>query len=207
MTGSLTLAPLTPLTTSTLTLFMNIGVNVVQTILALEIPTSFSGVPSCRYMNKGGTLQPIDCKWSLGFLNLTIAQIDGTACVAGTTCPRLVVSDLITPQVGGAYPVRAFIQTSSTLYTLNTTFNIPIPQFETGSSVQAVSNLISQQTMINFNLKLKYDVPAGVKNLPDPYVSFSLIEIRFMQQNLGADTFTEDLGSGKNDLSDLGCGF
>lgn len=61
--------------------------------------------------------------------------------------------------------------------------------------------------MINFNLKIDKSTPAGVKTLEDPYVSFSLIEVILYQQNLAANIFAADLGTGVADGKDLGCAF
>lgn len=83
-------------------------------------------------MNKGGTLQPIDCSFALGYLNVTVDLMQCIACAPN--CPKLVIDSLSNPSVGGSYPFRALI-ISSTTSTFNTTLTILTPQFGTGTSV------------------------------------------------------------------------
>lgn len=56
-------------------------------------------------------------------------------------------------------------------------------------------------------LKIGVDMPAGTKTLPDPFVSFSYIEVLFKQMNVGQTIFEYDLGTQLDDLADLGCQF
>lgn len=51
------------------------------------------------------------------------------------------------------------------------------------------------------------NLPAGIKNIQDPFVSYSYIEILLKQKNTGQPLFDYDLGLTLPDLSDPGCVF
>lgn len=56
--------------------------------------------------------------------------------------------------------------------------------------------------------KIEDDLPVGIKNLNDPYVSYSYIDIKFQLINGASSFFLPDLGLnayGINDGDDIGC--
>jgi hypothetical protein len=96
---------------------------------------------------------------------------------------------------GASFPSKEF----------NKTFSIPIPGFDS-TTVSPVSNLNSGRTILGVSVLVRADLPAGVKTLADPFVSYSRIEVLFAQLSNGQVIFDFDLGLGLDDLADPGCG-
>lgn len=85
------------------------------------------------------------------------------------------------PPYGNDYMIRALIYgdgATTPSYEFNNTFTIGIPTFS-NTRVNPVSNNAGEQTAIQIDLNIIDSLPAGIKNLPDPFVSFSFIEVLF----------------------------
>lgn len=136
--GSIAITAFTTSTTITITLTLSINVDIVNPSIAVEVPTSFTGVPTCQYNNKGGSLFDLPCTYSNGFVNATTSLLEGIGCAP--TCPKLVINSLKSPSLGGAYPIRGLVFSATTGYTFNTTVTITTPQFGSGTQVSQVSN-------------------------------------------------------------------
>lgn len=98
-----------------------------------------------------------------------------------TNCPILRISGLNNPVYGGSYGIRLLLfgnGASLASAEFNATFLIPIPGFTT-TTVGPISNNANDLTAFNVNLLIYDNLPAGVKNQPDPFVSYSYIDVWF----------------------------
>jgi hypothetical protein len=113
--------------------------------------------------------------FNLGDLN----TITASTCVAN--CPVLQISNIYNPIYGGSYSVRVLVFGDGATFPnteFNTTLVIPIPAFTT-TTVGPVSNNANGYTALNVNVRIVDNLPAGIKNQPDPFVSYSYIEVWF----------------------------
>ena len=87
------------------------------------------------------------------------------------------------PIYGGSYSARVLVFGNGILTPsaeFNNTFVIPIPGF-TLTTVGPVSNNVNDITTLNVVVNIVDNLPAGVKNQPDPFVSYSYIEVWLSQ--------------------------
>ncbi|CAK70993.1 unnamed protein product (macronuclear) [Paramecium tetraurelia] len=182
-----------------------------KTVFGLEIPQDFQGVPECTFKDPNDVMVDVTCEFGLGFLNITNVFDYYDSTIKGAV---ITIKGLLTPETAGNFPIGTFVQDQNNVYYNNDTFVISPPTFkkttgqpELTTAVSQLSIHQNQQTAIQIQLQLDCDISAGVKNMNDPYVPFTTIEVYFYQYYITNNVFDYDLGSGLPDLSQYGCQF
>ncbi|CAD8049450.1 unnamed protein product [Paramecium sonneborni] len=198
----------------TITYTAKVGLSLTtKTVFGMEIPSDFQGVPECTFKDPNDVMVDVTCDFRLGFLNITNVFDYYDSTVKGAI---ITIKGLLTPESAGNFPIGMFVQDQNNVYYNNNTLTIAPPTFKkvtgpgTVEKTTAVSQLSihqNQQTAIQIQLFIDCDVAAGVKNMNDPYVPFTTIEVYFYQYYITNNVFDYDLGSGLPDLSTYGCQF
>ena len=93
------------------------------------------------------------------------------------------VRNINNPIFGNTYSIRVLVfgnGGSTAQREFNTTITIPIPTFSgSGTRVSPLANNAGDNSAVFIDLNVMDNLPAGVKNEPDPFVAYSYIEVWF----------------------------